>query len=63
MIQANKDIRELIAQNRLRYWEVAQAIGIQGETFSRWLRTPLKGERRQRVLDAIDQLTKQLAQA
>lgn len=58
MPTANTDIRTAITGARLRQWEVAQAVGISDSRLSVWLRTPLSDERRQRVLDAIDRLTK-----
>lgn len=50
----NIDIRELIQRKRLKYFEVAAAIGINPHTFSQWLQTELNEERKERVLKAID---------
>lgn len=57
-MKANQDIRNLILSERLRNWEVAEAAGISDSRFSVWLRTPLNEERKQRILKAIDELTK-----
>lgn len=49
----NMEIRKEIEARRLAYYEVANALGINPETFSRWLRTELTGEKKQTVLEAI----------
>ncbi len=49
----NIDIRNAIEKKRLKYFEVAQAIGIQPNTLSHWLQTEMNKERRERVLKAI----------
>lgn len=54
--KANKDIRDQIAQQGLKHWQVAEQIGITASTFTVWLRTPLTDERRQRTEKAIKQL-------
>jgi len=56
----NIQLREKIKEENLKYWEVANTMGITDSTFSRWLRTPLNDERKQRVLDAINELTKEI---
>lgn len=55
-MKANQDIRNLIFQNRLKNWEVAQVVGISDGRFSVWLRTPLREDRKERVERAIDEL-------
>lgn len=55
----NQDVRQAIAENMLKYWEVADKVGIADSSFSRWLRKPLKGERKQRVNKAIEELKKE----
>ena len=57
--KANEDIRLLIGKNLLKYWQVAEAIGISSFTFSVWLRTPLTDERKARVEEAINKLANQ----
>lgn len=53
----NIKIRQLIAKNRLKYYEVAAACGISSCTFSVWLREELSPEREQLVMRAIEKLT------
>ncbi|WP_225422957.1 hypothetical protein [Companilactobacillus jidongensis] len=60
IIYKNEKLREKIKNEDLKYWEIANTIGITDSTFSRWLRTPLNDERKQRVLDAISELTKEI---
>lgn len=56
---ANTEIRTTLAKHNLRYWQVAEAIGISSFTFSVWLRTPLTDERKARVEEAINKLANQ----
>lgn len=58
-LETNLNIRKLITQYRLRYWEVAAQVGISDSRLSVWLRTPLSDERKARVEKAIEELTKQ----
>lgn len=52
----NEQIRKTIMQARLKYWEVAEAIGISPYTLSVWLRRELTGERLDKVEAAIQKL-------
>lgn len=54
----NKEIRNAIENNRLRYFEVADKIGISNSNFSVWLRKELDGERKERTISAIEELLK-----
>lgn len=54
---SNQAIQELIFRTGLRKWKIAEAMGIHEVTLSRWLRTELSDERREKVLAAIDRLT------
>ena len=60
-LKANMEIRLLLTNNRLKNWEVANKMGIADTTLSRWLRTPLSDERKERVLTAIDELKKEVS--
>ncbi|MDQ7159196.1 hypothetical protein RCG63_04285 [Lactococcus lactis] len=55
-MDANQSIRELIYKERLKNWQVANAIGIYPSTLSVWLRTELNDDRRERVEKALEQL-------
>lgn len=58
VVMFNSEIRNVISDNRLKYWEVAEKIGISDSRFSVWLRKELEGERKERTLKAIDELIK-----
>ncbi len=53
----NIDIRQKVLLNNIKYYELADAIGINQSTLSVWLRTELNKERRERVEKALDKLT------
>ncbi|HCM86227.1 hypothetical protein [Enterococcus sp.] len=55
-MKANQELRDRIFVNRLKNWEVAQALNLSDGRFSVWLRTPLNDERKKRVEKAIDEL-------
>jgi len=55
-IMNNKDIRDLIAENKLKYWRVADRCDLSDSQFSRLLRHPLKQELREKVLKAIEDM-------
>lgn len=58
MQKANTELRELIANSGLHYWQIAVAAGISAGTLTVWMRTPLTPERQERVnkaLEALDQ--------
>ena len=54
MILNNIEVRQAIEKKRLKYYEVAQAIGIDACTLSKWLQKELTEERKKRVMDAIN---------
>lgn len=49
----NIEVRTAIEKKRLRYYEVAKALGITQYTFSRWMQNELSGEQKKRVLKVI----------
>ena len=50
---ANEDIRNAIMKKRLRFWEVAQALGVSAETLSRWLRVEMPEDKREKILNVV----------
>ena len=54
-----KDIQNLLKKRRLYQWEVAQEIGINEFTLSRWLRNDIDDDKEQMILNAIAKLSKQ----
>ena len=49
----NIEVRTAIEKKRLKYFEVAQALGITQHTFSHWMQNELSEERKKKVLKAI----------
>lgn len=54
----NEDIKKIIRDKGLYLWEVAQEYGINDCNFSRLLRYKLTDEKRNRILEAIEQAVK-----
>jgi len=52
----NIEIRQAIAKKRLRFYEVANALGITCWTFSVWLRSELPQEKKEEILKVIDSM-------
>lgn len=52
----NLDIRLTLHDSGIHHSEVAAAIGIRADSFSRMMRKPLKAEQRERILAAISVL-------
>ena len=50
---ANTDIRYEIMKRGLKNYQVAEKLGICETTLSRWLRTELPADRKQKILEAI----------
>lgn len=56
MNAANKTIRRMLKDAKLKQWEVADEAGISAVTFTVWMRKPLEPEQKERVLEAIKRL-------
>lgn len=52
----NDDIRRLISDHRIRHYEIADYLGISEQSFSKLLRKPIKEDRRQAILKAIEDI-------
>lgn len=50
----NDDVKSIMKKRHVYQYTVAFAAGVSESTLIKWLRVPLEGERRKRVLDAID---------
>jgi len=55
----NTDIKAQIVSAGLKYWQVAESIGVTSETFSKWLRFELSPERKQAIKCAIEKVRKE----
>lgn len=45
-MKKNQEIRELIAERRIFYYEIAETLGISPVSFTLWMRTELTPERK-----------------
>ena len=48
--EANRDIRMLIKQSDIRYWQIAAMLGVCEMTLTRWMREELKPDVRERII-------------
>lgn len=53
---ANEKIRKLLTENRIKYYELANELGIADSSLSRMLRFELSPEKKKQVLDATQRL-------
>ena len=49
----NLEVRELIERKRVAYYEVANQLGVNVSTLSRWLRDELPEDKKNQVIRAI----------
>lgn len=54
--QANIEIRQMIFAKRLRNYEIAQRLGINQYTFSKWLSVEMTPARKKEVIKAIKEI-------
>ncbi|MEG2235205.1 MAG: hypothetical protein RR144_02020 [Clostridia bacterium] len=52
----NKDIRNAMKESKVKYYQVADAIGIQDSNFSRLLRYELCDEYKQKIFKVIQEI-------
>jgi DNA-binding Xre family transcriptional regulator len=53
MYYENLEVRQMIADKKVFYYELADKMGISPYTLSIWLRHPLNKDQKQKVLDAL----------
>ena len=51
---ANADIRKVLIDKGIRYYEAAEACGVSLYTFSHWLQVEMKPEKKTEVLKVIE---------
>lgn len=56
----NEKIRQAILKNRIKYYEVADVLGISPGTLSVWLRKEFTPEQEQEVLKAINSIVSKI---
>lgn len=54
----NVEVRRAIFESGFMKYQIAEKIGINCYTFSKWLQTEMSDERKQRMLKAIKELQK-----
>lgn len=52
----NQDVRSAAKSAGIPLWRIAESLGIQDTTFSKWLRRELSPEHRKKSLAAIEQI-------
>jgi hypothetical protein len=62
LVKRNDDIRRSIREYGLHQWMVAEHLGISEATFTRWLRTEMSNDRKRMVMNAIQELKRELMQ-
>lgn len=55
----NIELRQLINDKRLKFYEIAREIGIAPTTFTIWMRDELTDDKKEKVMRAIDNLINQ----
>lgn len=55
----NKDVRASIKDSGLYQWQISEFMGIGETTFSRMMRHELPQEKKQRIYEAIEKLSKE----
>ncbi len=54
----NIELRNLIIEKRIKFYEIAREVGIAPTTFTVWMRDELSDEKKVKVIKAIESLTK-----
>ena len=54
---ANEDIRQSIEKSKIKYWEVANAYGINDGNFSRKLRIEMSSKEKDKIFKIINNLS------
>lgn len=57
MVMNNIELRNLIIEKRIKFYEIAREVGIAPTTFTVWMRDELSDEKKAKVIKAIDNLT------
>lgn len=58
--KANTDIRKAARVADVPQWKICQHLGISEPTLTRWLRSELPEDKRQRILTAISELSQEV---
>ena len=55
-MKPNAEIRNVIDNSSFFTWQIAQRLGVHENTFYRWMRTEMTGEKKEKVMAAIAEL-------
>ncbi|MDU5081236.1 hypothetical protein [uncultured Tissierella sp.] len=58
-MKKNLDVRKAIEDSNIKYWQVAERLGIQDGNFSRRLRRELPRSEKERIFKAIEEVKTQ----
>ena len=61
-MKENAHVRKAARAEGIPYWKICLKIGVSEPTLIRWLRFPLPPEKEQRILDAIKELSEEVAE-
>lgn len=53
---SNREIENLLKQEKIYKWEVAERLGLHETSFCRWWRKPLSEEQERRILLAVEEI-------
>lgn len=59
-MKANKEIRDIVEANRIKFCEIADQIGIADTTLCRWMRVEMKPDQRAKVEAAINEIVRKI---
>lgn len=54
----NVEIRELLKEKHIHYWQLADALGISAPTLTVWLRHELPPTKRRRIMETIERMVR-----
>jgi hypothetical protein len=60
MKRPNDDVRWFVRTKGLYLWQVADQLGVSEITLIRWLRKPLKDDKKQAIMNAVNELEKKM---
>ena len=53
----NLDVRNMISDSSLKYWEIAEKLGVTDSTFSRKLRKEFSEKEKTKIIEIINELS------
>ena len=56
MATMNMDVRRAIFESNVKLWQIANRLGVAEATITRWMRTELPPEKKERIFAIIEEL-------